>query len=316
VSITGEGLRAKAAARAEVDASEKAVERARFEAAAAARRAWAVVAAARQREGIAREAARLAAQLAEAMRLQYEAGEVPALDLRLARLALAQADTNVLDAMREQAEASRELSRIVGRSVDPASISGDPLAAAPPASGDVAETRSDVLAARSTVVSAEASLARARAAAVPRMGLGLYTQWDDETGWILGPNLEWEIPSFNRNQEGRGEASGELLASRAELGAVEAGADVERRTSLARVATADAALAPTEDLEAEAREALISIDTGRRAGELDLPTTLILRDRVLGAMTALVELRRAVAEARIDLLLATEDRALVPEGAR
>ena len=49
---------------------------------------------------------------------------------------------------------------------------------------------------------------------------------------------------------------------------------------------------------------------------LDLPTTLLLRDRVLGAMTALVDLRREVADARIDLLLATEDRALVPEGAR
>ena len=70
------------------------------------------------------------------------------------------------------------------------------------------------------------------------------------------------------------------------------------------------------DLVAEGEAALTSVSSGYAAGELDLIATVLLQAEILAGQTAAVELTGQVSAARIDLLLATEDDALLPGGGR
>ena len=61
----------------------------------------------------------------------------------------------------------------------------------------------------------------------------------------------------------------------------------------------------------EARAALASIESGVLAGEIDLPTAVLLQTQVLQGEAAVVTLRGLVADARLDELLALDDDVLL-----
>lgn len=312
ISVLGEGRHAHRAARSEIEAAEAALHRARLVAAAEARRAWLDAVASRRLGEIERRGAEVAVAMRDAVARQVELGEAPLLNLRLARLGAASAAADQLEAQREEAEALQRLSASVRRPLTAAAVpTGAPLTAPSPTRG-AHDQRSDVSAARAAVAAAEAELARQRAAAFAPVELGAFVESDGETSHV-GPAFELSLPLFDRNQAGRAQARGAVEVARARAEASAARATTEQGAARARVEAAETlATSLGPDLEAEALAALESIASGHALGELTLPDALTLREQVLDGLRSLVRLERELAEARLDLLLALEDEALLP----
>lgn len=313
LSLTGEGWAARAGDRASIDAATAAWTRTRLEVAADARAAWAASVVASDGARLARESLDLAVSLRTAVEKKKAAGEASDLDLRLSRLSEATAASAWLGARREQDEAHLRLVALVGNATF--TLPDDPLTAAPTPTRP-AGTRSDIVAAQARVRAAEASLARARAAAMPAVSLGAFVERDG-ADLSVGPSIGLEIPLWNRNQAEIASSRGDAAVARAEADQVAAVAatEADRAAALAHDAEPWAALATTGLLD-DARAALAEVDAGYRAGELDLPDAIQIRTEVLDGQAAVLELAGQVVQARLDLLLATEDPALLPEGAR
>ena len=100
--------------------------------------------------------------------------------------------------------------------------------------------------------------------------------------------------------------------AQSELEVVVATAETEQQTARKRVSEAESLTEVLgDDLLVEARAALSSVEAGVLAGEIDLSTAVLLQAQILDGETAIVNLRGLVASARIDLLLATDDNALL-----
>ena len=148
------------------------------------------------------------------------------------------------------------------------------------------------------------------------MSVGVFLEQEDGATFA-GPSVSWTLPVFERNQAGRAAADGSVGVAEAELNALNALAETERTTTTARHEEADALLTELgADLVEEAREALEGISISYRSGHTDLLSTLVLQSEVVEGQVALITLRGQLADARLDLLLATEDDALLPGGAR
>lgn len=317
LSLSGEGRQAHRTARAEIGAAEAALRRVRLETAAEVRRAYVEAAAQARLTALSIDGSDLARRLREAVARKHDLGEAALLDVRLARMAEADAAVHVLEARGEVVEALRELAAILRGPVQASALIDDVLAVVPaPDEAGEPRLRADVLAARAAVEAAEAQLAWQRAATIPPVGVGAFVEREDGV-LAAGPALSLTLPIFDRNQVGRASALGELALAEAEARAVEARAETERITAAERLTEARALVEGLGgDLEAEAREALASIEAGYRAGQIDLSTAVLLQAEVIEGLRATVLLERRLAEARLDLLLAREDEALIGGGAR
>lgn len=311
ISLTGEGWHARKAATSSVSAAEAKLVRVRREVAAAARLAYISAAVAVGRVNVASDGAALAGRLRFAVTRKFEEGEASALDLRLARLAEIRSATELLKARQAEAEALRALAGWVLQPMDVGDIEGDPLAAAPAPEPTSSAERSDVAAASSALSAASADLARQRAAVFSPVSVGASVSVEDGETFI-GPSIAATLPLFNRNQVGRRAASGEQAVAESRLAMVRARAETEQRTARRRVDEAEKlAAAMGDDALWEARAALSSIEAGVLAGEVDLSTAILLQTQVLDGQAAIVTHQGLVAEARIDLLLAFDNNALL-----
>jgi hypothetical protein len=72
------------------------------------------------------------------------------------------------------------------------------------------------------------------------------------------------------------------------------------------------ALGRLGDFEQDAREALTSIELGWTTGEIDVSEAVLLRREVLDGWVAALDARQSTVEARLEVLLATEDPHLIP----
>lgn len=311
LSLTGEGVAARRTARAGVDAAEARLARARRVAAADVRRAIADAVVRSGQVSVAEDGVAIAVRLRDAVALQHDEGEASLLDLRLARLALVQSSARLLGAREAEAEALRALAALLGEPVTRAQLPSDPLIAAPePADGTPSE-RSDVRAAVASLQAARANLTRQRAGGWAPVQVGAFVSVEDDQVFA-GPSLSLQLPLFDRNQAQRGAADGAVAARSADHTRLVARAATEQQTARTRVTEADA-LRDTlgaDPLE-EARAALASIEAGYRAGQIDLPSTVLLQDQVLDGEAATLALLGGVARARLDLLLATDDDRLL-----
>ena len=132
---------------------------------------------------------------------------------------------------------------------------------------------------------------------------------DGET--FAGPTLQLTLPVFDRNQAARSEAAADRAVAQGSTTALAARIASEQHNAADRTRAADALEALLEaDPTADAQAALDSLEAGYAAGELDLPQTLLLQRQVLDGQAAIVHLQAAIARARIDLLLATDDPSL------
>lgn len=171
--------------------------------------------------------------------------------------------------------------------------------------------RSDLAAARAAVATAEAELTRQRAGVLPPLELGAFVESVGPQTQV-GPAIELSLPLFDRNQVGRAAARGQLAQSRAQLHATAARAHTELQLARARLQEARSLQAEIgADFSDEVSAALESIASGYRLGELSLTEVLTLRDQVLDGLRAVLALEEELVRARLDLLLALEDDALL-----
>ncbi|TNE87265.1 MAG: hypothetical protein EP330_18765 [Deltaproteobacteria bacterium] len=310
LSLSGEGWHARRTARFSTDSAGASLERTRRELAAAVRQAYVEAVVATGVVEVAREGSELAARLSFAVRRKHEEGEAATLDLRLARLAEVQAATRLLEARRAEAEALRRLSALVMLPIEAGDLVSDALAVAPPPAESAPSDRSDVRAAGAALDAARADLRRARAATIPAVSLGVGVDIEDGSTFI-GPSVGVTLPLFDRNQVGRAQAVGGLDVAEGQLASTRARAETEQTTAAARLEEAEAAAEVAGVELDEARAALASIESGVLAGEIDLATAVLLQAQVLQGEAAIVTLRGLLADARIDLLLALDDDALL-----
>ncbi len=311
ISITGEGWHARRAATAGVDAAEGDARRTDLRVAAEARATYAWAVTTRERWQLADEAMRQSTHLRQAVEAREAVGEARPLDVRLARLAEAEATELAIRARREHAEALTALSQYAPDAVT-AELADDPLAVIPTTAAT--SERSDIQAAEARLREAEAALRRERAAAIPILGVGLFFERDEAQGGPadIGPQLTVGVPLWTRNQGGIGTSRAELDRAGAELESVRARVGAELAV-LPEVGTyAAEALGRLGDFEQDAREALASIELGWTTGEIGVSEAVLLRREVLDGWVAALDARQSTVEARLDVLLANEDPNLIP----
>lgn len=311
ISITGEGWHARRAATAEIDAAEGDARRTDLRIAAEARTAYAWAVTARERWQLADEAMRQSTRLREAVEAREAVGEARPLDVRLARMAEAETTELAIRARRDHADALTTLALYAPDAVT-AELADDPLAVLP-AIAAMAD-RSDIAAAEARLREAEAELRRERAAMMPHLGVGMFFQKDNAHGdpGDIGPQLTIGIPLWTRNQGAIGTARAALDVARAELESVRSRASAEQAVLPEVGAYADEALGRLGDFEQDAREALTSIELGWTTGEIDISEAVLLRREVLDGWVAALDARQSTVEARLEVLLATEDPHLIP----
>jgi NodT family efflux transporter outer membrane factor (OMF) lipoprotein len=250
---------------------------------------------------------------------RYRSGLVEALDLRLTRTNVANAEALVAARRRQLAATVRQLEILLGRypaaELDaPGSLPGlpGPVPAGLPA--DIVDRRPDVLAARLELAAADARLVESRKALYPRLSLtgsgGTSTPEladlldGDFRVWSLVANLTQPIFQGGRlraNVDAQRARSEETLARYAgtllsALGEVEEALDAD-----ARLAEREQALAVASE-EAAAAEALAQRQY--REGLVDILTLLETQRRALAAKGDEIAVRRERLQNRVDLHLA------------
>lgn len=314
VSVTGAGLQARAAASERVAQAQDTVRRTELEVAHAARSAYVDAVVAVRVADVAERGLALSERLSQAVRRLSEEGEVSRLELDLVQLGQAQSATRLLDARQAQAAALVALSQVLAEPVGAAQLVVD-LQVLAPTSAASPSTRSDVAAAQAALRAAERDLSVSRARALPAVGVGAQVQVEGDQV-LAGPTLSVEVPVFNRNQADRAQAAGDLSVAAAGVQQAQATATTEQRTAQAQDDLAQDTLRALGGApQSAADRALASVEAGYLAGEIDLIQTVLLQAQILDGETAVVRLEGHVAQARLDLLLATDDPALLGGGA-
>ncbi len=313
LSLSGEGWHARRAASAGIDAATGDARRTDLRVAAEARATYAWAVTTRERWSLADEAMQQATRQRQAVEAREAVGEASPLDARLARMAEAETTELAIAAHRDHAAARAALATFAPDATT-ADLADDPLAAVPARSSTT--VRSDVAAAQARVEEAEAALARERAAVLPAVGVGAFFQRDDAHGdpGDLGPQVTVGLPLWTRNQGHVGEARAGLATARAELDALRARVEAEQALLPVVSTYADEALGRLGDFEGDARAALETIELGWTTGEIDVSVAVLLRREILDGWVAALDARQSTVEARLDLLLATEDPNLIPAG--
>lgn len=315
LSLSGEGINDHASARARLAAAEAGLTRAKLRVAAETRRAYAVAVVAHRASSLAAGSFELATRQLTGIEAKVRVGASSNLDLHLARLEQAKAARELLAHSADEAAALTEIAALVLKSVAGADLAADPLAAAPAPGARSGEDRSDVRAARLAVEAAEAALRRERSAVLPPLRLGAFYEADGAS-FVAGPSLGITLPLWSQNQAGVGAARGQVGVAEAEFAAIEARARAEAITASNAASLADATMDAVAATDEDGISALRAIEAGVASGELDLLTTVLLREQVVAGQLALVQARGDLSLARISLLLATEDSALLAGGSQ
>lgn len=302
---------------------------------------------AERRLDVTRDALALSERLLSAVRTQLREGEISTLEANLAEIEAGRARGRVLAAQRAATSAELELKHVVGlapgvpiRLVDDslgtppssqapsATPTGSPRLAATVRAGPAPDAldqdslvalalaqRPDYLASSSAVRELETLTALARREAFPNLRLGAAMERGERGGSpTIGPAIGLSLPLLNRNQG--------LIAQRRALGeqarfdrrAIELRVriDVADAIRTYRTATEEAAMFATSVLR-PARENTELLETAYRAGKLDLPTLLLLRNQLLEAELGYWDAWLAQREALVQLEAATG--ALTPSAA-
>jgi len=311
LSLSGEGLAERAAAGHALDAAEARRRRAELELAAEARRLWIAAVADRQQAELAARALEVARRIQGAAGERAAVGEASQLELRIARLQVAQARTAWMAATVAEGRSGAELAARVGIELSALALPDDPLAAAPAPGQEDTTPRSDLVAAEAKVAAARAALARERARTLPPVQLGAFVEQEGPE-LRAGPQLALTLPLWRANVDGRADALADLAVARSQRAEVERRAAAEQGMTRRVSASFEATLTEQGvDLPAEARAALEGVALGYDRGELDLLSAALLQAEILEGQEAWLEGRRLVAELRLDRLLVDESPLLL-----
>lgn len=303
--------------------------------------------AADRRLAVTRDALALTERLLAAVRTQLTEGEISTLEANLAEIEAGRARGRVLAAQRAATTAELELKQLVGLAPDtPVRLVGDApsastLAVSPPASqpgpppvvdamvaGPMLGTldqdslvalalaqRPDLAASTAAVHEFETLTALARREALPNLRLGAVVERGEDGGSPqLGPAIGLSLPLFNRNQGVVDQRQALAEQARLDRRAIElrVRTDVASAVRAYRTATEEAAVFATSVL-LPARQNTQLLETAYRAGKIDLPTLLLLRNQLVDAELGYWDAWLAQREALAQLHAATG--ALTPPAA-
>lgn len=303
--------------------------------------------AAERRLAVTRNALALTERLLAAVRTQLNEGEISTLEANLAEIEAGRARGRVLSAQRAATSAELELKQFIGLAPErpirladdspttpslvatprapqpsPPQLAAAILAGPPPDALDqdslvalALARRPDLAAGTAAVREIETLTALARREALPNLRIGAAVERGESGGSPqIGPAIGLSLPLWNRNQG--------LIAQRRALGeqarldrrAIELRVRIDVADALRtyRTATDEAAVFATSVLR-PARENTELLETAYRAGKIDLPTLLLLRNQLLEAELGYWDAWLAQREALVQLDAATG--ALTPPAA-
>ncbi|HYH94709.1 TolC family protein, partial [Hyalangium sp.] len=246
----------------------------------------------RERLLLARAAAEAALETAQSAQRRFEAGDVPVVDVHVARVASARARAVVASTEGEEAALLGELRVLLGLPVRQAlTVRGElrTLASQPVVPSTSSQARPDIAELEAELAQAEAALRLGKSAAWPDVSLGVRYQREADESAVLG-TLSVPLPIFSRGQEAR--VTGEARVHRLQ-GMLEA-------ARLARETQVESALAQyrkqqetVELLEREALPLLADNESLARksyeAGEMNLAEFLLVRRDTLEARAAYLD---------------------------
>ncbi|WP_244227337.1 TolC family protein [Corallococcus aberystwythensis] len=253
-------------------------------------------------------AAEAAARTVQATERRYEAGDVPAVDVNVAKVARARALAEVQVARGEVSALRAELEGRLGYRTQDAGAFDDDLRAlalaSPRAPPEGTGTRADLVALEQEQAQAKAAATLGRRQALPDVALGVRYQKEAVETVFLG-TLSVPLPLFARGQEASlvGEAAAsraeaELRAARVTVPAQVQAATDRYRASRDALGTLEEVLPLLDDNEALAQR---SYD----AGEMDLAAFLLIRRDTLEARAAWLDGLTRAALARVQLEVET-----------
>ncbi|WP_244239317.1 TolC family protein [Corallococcus carmarthensis] len=263
---------------------------------------------ARERLKLVNAAADAAARTVQATERRYAAGDVPAVDLNVAKVARARALAEVRVSQGEVSALRAELEGRLGYRTEKARAFDDDLrslALAPPrAAPDGGGTRADLVALEQEQAQAKAAATLGRRQVLPDVALGVRYQKEADETVFLG-TLSVPLPLFARGQEARlvseadaSRAEGELRAASIVVPAQVQAASERYRASRDALGALEEVLPLLDDNEALAQR---SYD----AGEMDLAAFLLIRRDTLEARAAWLDGLTRAALARVQLEVET-----------
>ncbi|WP_437591195.1 TolC family protein [Sorangium sp. So ce1000] len=256
---------------------------------------------------LAAERRALAQRLVAASEKRNKAGEVPQVDVALARLQEGRDAAAEATALGTREADLLGLRSMLGQASKDGAVTGAlvPQETPPPLATLLreADQRADVRAAMATVEAARARSGRERAGRWPTLSVLAQYERDDQANiGMIG--LALPVPILNANRAGVATAEAEVDAATARLAASRASAAGEIQGLYARyeaTRNALAHLAPTAGLSTQA----VALSTrGYELGENDLASVLLARREALDAQAALLDAEHAHANATIELLVA------------
>ncbi|QRN94733.1 TolC family protein [Archangium violaceum] len=241
---------------------------------------------ARERLRLAREAEAAARDVSQSTQRRFEAGDVPVVDVNVARVALARARADAASAEGDEAALLGELSGLLGLSAEaPLGVRGD-LSALASRSEELPPTpseRPDITALEAELEEAKAEQRLGEGSAWPDLNVGVRYEQEGDERVLLGA-LGVSLPLFARGQSARVTGEARVRRLQQALEAARRTQSVQVRAALARYHKDREAV---ELLEREALPLLADNEQLARksyeAGEMGLAEFLIVRRDVLEA---------------------------------
>lgn len=264
-------------------------------------------------------------RLLEATRTQARAGEISTLEASLAETEAGRARARVLAVQREVTGARLELQRLTGLGPDqPVRVDTAELAIPDPTALEADSLLEQALARRPDLLErtrgaeqARALTRLARREALPNLRVGALATRDGIDGKPgIGLGVSLPIPLWNRNQGTVAERSAEAEQADQSRRATELAVRTEvKNAHLAYQAAHEESQIYEREVLRPARDNQERLETAYRAGKLDLPALLLLRNQLLDAELGYWDAWLAAHRAWVTLQAATA--ALLPrEGAR
>lgn len=207
-----------------------------------------------KRSELATELVKLNKELATIAGERFKAGDIPELELNLARVELARAESRLLDSLREKIVALTAISALTGLDKNDIDVTTN-FSATKLSQGreyllkQAFASRPDLRALLRERDKSETELRLARAEALPNLTAGLFIQWQrgvTEVGGLsstgsdtqMGIRFSMPIPVFDRNKNGVSAARVTLDAVDSRRQALERSITAEIETALARYSSA------------------------------------------------------------------------------
>jgi outer membrane protein, heavy metal efflux system len=263
---------------------------------------------ARERLGLARGAEEGARDVSASTQRRFEAGDVPVVEVNVARVALARARAEVASAEAAEGALLWELYGLLGLSVNSVYLPrGDliALAAEPVASPPTLPERPDIAALEAELEEARAEQRLAEGSAWPDLNVGVRYEHEGDERALLGA-LGVSLPLFARGQSAR-------VTSKARMERLQVALEAARRARALELRAAfdqhHKRRIAVEVLEREALPLLADNEQLARksydAGEIDLAGFLLVRREVLEARADYLDRLLQAALSRVQLAIQT-----------